>query len=103
MSDNIYVLNISQDAYDDLTDIQQYTLETFGENQFHKYESMLNEALFLISSNPRIGHARPDIPKEYLAWPVGEHIFIYRIEDSIIYLVRVLHNRMDFRFQFQID
>ncbi len=100
MSDNIYVLNISQDAYDDLTDIQQYTLETFGESQLIKYESLLNEALLLISSNPEIGHSRPDIPNEYLAWPVGEHIFIYRIEDAIIYLVRVLHNRMDFRFQF---
>ncbi len=101
MSDNIYVLNISQDAYDDLTDIQQYTLETFGESQLIKYESLLNEALLLIFSNPEIGHSRPDIPNEYLAWPVGEHIFIYRIEDAIIYLVRVLHNRMDFRFQFK--
>ncbi len=100
MSDNIYVLNISQDAYDDLTDIQQYTLETFGESQLIKYESLLNEELLLISSNPEIGHSRPDIPNEYLAWPVGEHIFIYRTEDAIIYLVRVLHNRMDFRFQF---
>ena len=100
MSDNIYSLNISQDAYDDLTDIQQYTLETYGEHQLLKYELLFNESLMLISLNPRIGHTRPDIPNEYLAWPVGEHIFIYRIEEAIIYLIRVLHSRMDFRFQF---
>ncbi len=100
MSDKVYSIKIAKDAYDDLTDIQQYTLETFGEHQLLKYESLLNEALILLRSSPNIGHNRPDIPNEYLAWSIGEHLFIYRIEDSIIYLVRVLHSRMDFRFQF---
>ena len=103
MSDKVYSIKISEDAYDDLTDIQQFTLEAFGENQLLKCESLLNDAMILIRSNPRIDHSRPDIPNEHLAWPIGEHIFIYRIEDTIIYVVRVLHNRMDFRFQFEND
>jgi toxin ParE1/3/4 len=101
MSDKVYTIKISKDAYDDLSDIQQYTLETFGEHQLLKYETLLNEALILIRSNPRIVNSRPDIPNQYLAWAVGEHIFIYRIEEAIIYLVRVLYSRMDFRFQFE--
>lgn len=101
MSDKSYALKISFEAYDDLIDIQQYTFQKFGESQLLKYELLLNEALILIQTNPNIGHTRPDIPNEYLAWPVGEHILIYRMEEVVIYLVRVLHNRMDFRFQFE--
>jgi plasmid stabilization system protein ParE len=53
-----------------------------------------------ILNNPRTGHKRKDIPKGYLAWPVREHVMIYRIDAPIIYLIRVLYKKMDFRFQF---
>lgn len=100
MSGNSYTLKVSAEAYDDLIDIQQYTLETFGESQFKKYESLINDAFILIRTNPNIGHHRADIPNNYLGWPVGEHIFIYKVELQIINVVRILHSRMDFRFQF---
>ena len=57
MSDKFYTIKISSEAYDDLTDIQQYTFEAFGESQLFRYESRLNEALILIRTNPKIGHS----------------------------------------------
>ncbi len=34
------------------------------------------------------------------ALAVREHVMIYRIENKSIYLVRVLHGKMNFTFQF---
>lgn len=100
MSENKYSLQISLEAYDDLIDIQSYTFQTYGELQMHSYSHELDRALMHIINYPLSGHRRDDIPKGYLAWPVKEHIMIYRIEAEVIFLVRVLHGKMDFRFQF---
>jgi len=95
-----YQLELSQEAYDDLISIQNYTYSAHGENQLNKYEALLDKAMQHMLNYPISGHERDDIPNGYLAWNVGEHVMIYRIDEPIIYLVRVLHGRMDFTFQF---
>lgn len=100
MSEDRHVLELSQEAYDDLVSIQHYTYEMYGEDQWYKYGQILDEAIAHILHYPYSGHKREDVPIGYLSWPVKEHILIYRIDGHIIYLVRVLHARMDFRFQF---
>ena len=80
--------------------IQQYTFQEYGETKWQSYGDDLNQALNHILQHPLSGHVRNDIPNGYLAWSVRSHIMIYRIEGEVIYLVRVLHQRMDFRFQF---
>lgn len=96
MSDRSYILEISNEAYDDLIDIQSYTLQEFGERQWEKYNLFLERGLEHILNYPYTGHARTDVSKNYLTWPVEEHIMIYRVEDNVIYLVRVLHRKMNF-------
>lgn len=100
MSNPNYVLKLSEEAYDDLINIQNYTFTRYGEDGWIKYGYDLDEAMQHIESHPDSGHHRKDIPPNYQAWAVKEHVMIYRIEDNIIYLVRVLHSKMDFRFQF---
>lgn len=95
-----YYLELSQEAYDDLISIQNYTYSAHGENQFNKYEALLDKAMQHLLNYPFSGHERDDIPNGYLAWNVGEHVMIYRIDEPKIYLVRILHRRMDFIFQF---
>lgn len=56
-----------------------------------------------ILNSPFSGHARDDAPSDYQAWNVNEHVMIYRVENKTVYLVRVLHGKMDFRFQFAIE
>lgn len=100
MSNRKYTLRLSAEAYDDLMDIQNYTYVTFGEKQWEKYNHNLKKGLTHIRDYPMSGIKRPDLPDGYLTWPVSEHVLIYRIEEKTVYLVRVLHARMDFRFQF---
>lgn len=100
MSNPDYDLKLSEEAYDDLINIQNYTFSFYGEDGWIKYGHALDEAMKHIQFHPHSGHHREDIPQSYLAWNINEHIMIYRIEDQVIYLVRVLHGKMDFRFQF---
>ncbi|HEY8513395.1 MAG TPA: type II toxin-antitoxin system RelE/ParE family toxin [Cyclobacteriaceae bacterium] len=100
MSSRKYTLLLTAEAQDDLTNIQNYTYFTYGEKQWKKYGHDLKKGLAHIRDFPLSGTKRPDLPEGYLAWPVNEHVLIYRIETKTIYLVRVLHVRMDFRFQF---
>jgi len=101
MSDHNYVLELSEEAYDDLLNIQNYTFDHYGEDGWNKYGFDLDNAMQHIQNHPFSGHARKDIPSAYQAWSVKEHVMIYRIEEETVYLVRVLHSKMDFRFQFK--
>ena len=96
MSRPKYVLEISSEAYDDLVEIQKYTFIQYGELQWKKYEELLEGGLEHIQTFPKSGVSRNDIPDKYLSWPVGEHLMIYRIEGNIVFLIRVLHQKMNF-------
>jgi toxin ParE1/3/4 len=100
MLNKTFELEITSEAYHDLVDIENYTFSEFGENQWKKYGQKLDTSLQSILKNPLIGHTRIDIPRNYLSLPIGEHILIYRISESTIYLLRVLHNKMDFPLRF---
>ncbi len=96
-------LHLSLEAEDDIRDILKYTLETYGEHQLTVYQEKLNKGLATLLHNPGIGHKRPDLPPEYDAYPVGEHILIFRVKEKTIYIVRVLHGRMGFHRVFKPD
>ena len=91
-----YSLELSEKAVSDLTDIQNYTFTNYGENQLKKYELILGNALDSILSFPNSGHSRPNIPQNYQVVQAGEHIIVYRVEKTIIYVIRVLHASMKF-------
>jgi toxin ParE1/3/4 len=97
----MYELILSGEAYDDLVDIQNYTYAEFGEQQWKEYNDVLDKAFRQLMDHPLSGHFRDDVPPQYKALSAGEHVIIYRIEKEIVYVIRVLHQRMDFTFRFQ--
>ena len=98
-----YVLELSAEAYDDLVNIQNYTFSKYGEGQWQEYGSDLDKGMLQLLKHPFSGHLRPDTPDGYQALAVREHVMIYRIENKTIYLVRILHSKMNFTFQFLKD
>ena len=95
-----YVLELSDEAYDDLINIQNYTYDQHGESKWYEYGTDLDKGMTQLLEHPFSGHARDDIPRGYQASTVREHVMIYRVEDKTIYLVRILHGKMNFTFQF---
>lgn len=100
-SNHKYVLALSDEAYDDLISVQNYTYAQHGEKKWREYGTDLDKSMDHILGRPFSGHTRDDIPNSYQASTVCEHVMIYRAEDKTIYLVRILHGKMNFTFQFQ--
>jgi toxin ParE1/3/4 len=96
----MFSIKITQSAKTDLIKILKYTLTEYGESQWRTYGALIEETFTLISKNPSIGHQRTDIPNYCLAWAMGSHFVIYKIENQTIYILRVLHNKMNFLLNF---
>jgi toxin ParE1/3/4 len=90
-------LILSPQAEQDLADILQYTLETWGEAQLVAYRAVLEKAIQAIVDNPQIAPLRPDISPAHRTLLAGSHVVVYRLTDSAILVSRFLHARMDVR------
>lgn len=87
-------LKLSPKARQDFIDILRYTGETWGQNQLQIYRDKIDDALKAISHNPAAGHSGRDLPPTLLAYTVGSHIIVYRINANYIGIARILHQRM---------
>ena len=102
MAKKKYTVQLSERAQKDFKAIQRYTLKRYGEKQVLQYSTMMKTGIENIAKNPTLyGHSRPDIPERYRSHQVGEHSIIYRVDKNNIFIVAILHGRMDFRNQLQ--
>jgi toxin ParE1/3/4 len=86
-----FQLVISEPAFSDFRDLLSFTLQAWGEKQFIKYKQTLDDALNAIAENPYRGRKRHG----RMVCHVGRHKIFYRIDNSFIYVLRILHDRMD--------
>ena len=89
---------IRQEAINDLTDIWNYTLYEWSENQADKYYEAIKFACKEIGENPIIGKNYTEINKRLFGLKSGKHIIFYQlISDEEVEIVRILHERMDLK------
>jgi toxin ParE1/3/4 len=89
---------LRQEAIDDLTDIWEYTLQEWSENQADKYFETIKFACKEIGKNPNIGKVYTEISKNLLGLKSGKHIIFYhKISEDEIEVIRILHERMDLK------
>jgi toxin ParE1/3/4 len=86
-----YPLILSQPARKDLRDIFAYTLQHWGEAQLRVYRDRIDAALKALSLDPSVGKSRHGYKTVY----VGRHHIYYRHDAAAIFIVRILHERMD--------
>lgn len=96
-------VRISRQAWNDLLDVKAYTLERFGFAQLEEYESLIEEALERIASDPASGRLRPELQAGVRSHHIGQyrrharHLFFYRVgADGVVEVIRFLHDAMDF-------
>lgn len=87
-------LVLSPAARQDFIDILRYTGATWGQGQLHVYRDKLNDALQLIGRNPGLGHRAPELPETHRLYFVGSHVIVYRDQETVVAVVRILHQRM---------
>ncbi len=89
---------ISKLAEQDLTDIWNYTLDNWSQNQANTYVNGLLNAFARIAKAPdQLGRSYEHVRKGYRKYPYGHHVIFYLIQpDGLPLISRVLHERMDF-------
>ncbi|HSK12421.1 MAG TPA: type II toxin-antitoxin system RelE/ParE family toxin [Phnomibacter sp.] len=93
---------LTSKAVDDLSDIWNYTYETWSEEQADRYYFLLIGACRELANGVIAGKKYPEVHEEILGYKAGKHIIFYRIiKESDIEIVRILHGRMDLRVRMQ--
>lgn len=95
MSHPNFNLRLSKRATIDIEDILLYSLQTWGEQQMYSYQTALREGLDTIQTNPFVGHQHRDLSDKHRVFRVKQHLVIYKIIGQTIFIVRILHRRMD--------
>ncbi|MBX2931124.1 MAG: type II toxin-antitoxin system RelE/ParE family toxin [Chitinophagaceae bacterium] len=89
---------LRQEAINDLTDIWNYTMQEWSENQANKYYEVIKSACNEIGKNPSIGRNYVEISKYLLGLKSGKHIIFYHpISENEVEIIRILHERMDLK------
>ncbi len=97
MSSPNYPRVLSDQAQADYEDMLSETLRRWGEQQYDRYAVLLNGAFLALQDNPSLGHRSRQLPARYRSLHVGRHLIIYRFTEGMVYVVRILHDRMDVR------
>ncbi len=96
MSKNKY--RISKQAIIDLNDIWIYTLKKWSKEQADRYYDLIIGEIEYITDNFSIGKSAEQTRKNYRVTKVKSHLIFYRkMENDIVEIVRILHQRMDIK------
>lgn len=85
-------------ALNDLTEIWDYTVKEWSENQAEKYYNLIIASCMDLASNPKLGKPYEILSLNVFGYKCGEHIIFYReISKNEIEIERVLHGMMDLK------
>lgn len=91
--------HLTNKAVEDLSDIWEYTVDTWSERQADDYYNMLIASFQKITENPQLfGLKYEEIAEGLRGYRANKHIIFYRIlADEDILIIRILHQRMDLK------
>lgn len=96
MSKNQY--RISHEAIKDLNKIWVYTLNKWSKEQADRYYDLIISEIEFIADNFMTGKSAEQTRKNYRVTKVKSHLIFYRkVENDIVEIVRILHQRMDIK------
>ena len=89
---------LSKSAVKDLNSIWSYTFKKWSLNQADKYYDSLIRVFSDIAENPNTGKNYEGVSKEQYGFQIGKHIVFYeKLDDNLIEINRILHERMDLK------
>jgi toxin ParE1/3/4 len=84
-------------AVTDLSDIADFTIQTFGIEQARSYRNGLNHCFEILAENPQLGRNVAELAPNLKRFEYQSHIVFYIPKESHILIVRILHQRMEFK------
>jgi toxin ParE1/3/4 len=90
-----YVL--SELAESDLDEIWDYTAAHWSRDQANAYILSIRNTCQALADGRLVARAIDQVRPGYQKYPVGSHfLFFRRIDETLIGIVRILHQRMDY-------
>lgn len=90
--------SFSNKALNDLTDIWDYTVYRWSENQAEKYYNLILASCTDLAENPQLGKSYDVLFIDVLGYKCGQHIIFYHeVSKSEIVIDRILHGMMDLK------
>lgn len=81
-------------AKKDLKDIWLYSFERWGEKQADQYYDAIIKGIDLIAHYPKIGMKCDEIKKDFRYFKIKEYEVYYKITETKLIIIRVLHESM---------
>ncbi len=88
---------ITKKAISDLEEIWLYTVEKWSIEQADRYYNLIFDEIDFVCKNPLTTKQMGDIRKNYRAAKVKSHLIFFKVENDIVKIVRILHERMDIK------
>ena len=95
MSGRRIQLVLTENASRDLQQIQDFTLESWGQEQATGYDDAILKALETIREHPNLGIARSELGSGFRSLRVKSHNILYRVTGDTVVVHRILHQRRD--------
>ena len=100
MSKNKY--RISKQAIIDLNNIWIYTFHKWSKEQADRYYDLIIGEIEFIADNYLTGKSVEQTRKNYRITKIKSHLIFYRkVEDGVVEVVRILHQRMNIKKRLQ--
>jgi toxin ParE1/3/4 len=86
----------TNEAVKDLEEIWFYTKQKWSHEQADRYYNLIIDEIEFIALNPLSGRSIDYIKEGYYSTKVKSHVVFYKqLEEDMILVVRILHQRMD--------
>ena len=89
------MVKLSAAAARDIEELLDHSIAEFGIHQTESYYDALTRCLELLGENPELGYAADDIRSGYRRFPHESHVIFYTLQQNDVFVVRILHKRMD--------
>ncbi|MDP2223735.1 type II toxin-antitoxin system RelE/ParE family toxin [Nitrosomonas sp.] len=89
--------HLTNRAVTDLSEIADFTIQTFGVEQARFYRDGLNNCFEILAENPQLGRSAAELASNLKRFEYQSHIVFYISKDASILIVRILHQRMDLK------
>jgi len=86
---------LSEQAQDDLLGIAENLADLIGQDAGEVIFDRLYAAADLLAEFPEMGRWRPDLDPGIRSFPIEEYLILYRIEESVIVVVRITRQAQD--------
>lgn len=93
-------VKILPEADVDLEEIWLYSAETWSMEQADRYVTNFYAKFQTLAEMPQIGREYPDISPPIRIYPIGQHYVIYQVQQELLVIVRILHQRRNWQILF---